>query len=126
MIKNIPTICIDGQIKFVSRIPPKDELIAAIQERIYEKLRFKIRLKKGSVLVFGQDEGECRQVVPLVEQAIHELGADVQVMTITDKEEALSYGVTKTPAIVVARYKLKSEGDVPIPTVVKEWIKEII
>ena len=37
MVKNIPTICIDGQIKFVSQIPPQAELIKAIQERINEK-----------------------------------------------------------------------------------------
>ena len=34
MVRNVPTICIDGQITFVSRIPPKQELIAAIQRRI--------------------------------------------------------------------------------------------
>jgi thiol-disulfide isomerase/thioredoxin len=32
MVKNIPTICIDGKIVFVSKIPPKGELIAAIQK----------------------------------------------------------------------------------------------
>ena len=32
MVKNVPTICIDGKITFVSRIPPKEELIAAINE----------------------------------------------------------------------------------------------
>ena len=41
MVKNIPTICIDGKIAFVSQIPPKNELIAAIQKRINNKLKLK-------------------------------------------------------------------------------------
>ena len=41
MVKNLPTICIDGKITFVSRIPPKEELIAAIQKRILEKIHFR-------------------------------------------------------------------------------------
>jgi len=36
MVKNIPTICIDGVITFVSRIPPKEELVAAIQLGVKE------------------------------------------------------------------------------------------
>jgi MtaA/CmuA family methyltransferase len=48
MVKNIPTICIDGKIAFVSQIPPKQILIAAIQKRINEKLKLKI---KGSILI---------------------------------------------------------------------------
>ena len=41
MVKNIPTICVDGKIAFVSKIPPKGDLIAAIQKRINEKLKTK-------------------------------------------------------------------------------------
>lgn len=33
-VKNIPTICIDGEVAFISQIPPKNELMAAIQKRI--------------------------------------------------------------------------------------------
>ena len=36
-VKNIPTICIDGKIAFVSEIPLKEELINAIRKRIMEK-----------------------------------------------------------------------------------------
>jgi hypothetical protein len=53
MVKNIPTICIDGTITFVSCIPSRDELVAAIQKPIFEKLRFKIRRRKTSILVLG-------------------------------------------------------------------------
>jgi uroporphyrinogen decarboxylase len=41
MVKNIPTICIDGRITFVSQIPPKEDLVAAIQKHITEKQNYK-------------------------------------------------------------------------------------
>jgi len=45
MVKNIPTICIDGRITFVSQIPPKEELVAAIQKRIVQKQSYKIGVR---------------------------------------------------------------------------------
>jgi uroporphyrinogen decarboxylase len=126
MVKNIPTICIDGRITFVSRIPPKEELIAAIQKRIFEKLRFKIRTKKGSVLILGKSAMECKQLRPIVDQAIFEIGVDPPVIEITDEKEILAYGVLNTPAIIIANYKIKSENEIPSLPVLKEWIKEIV
>ena len=126
MVKNIPTICIDGKITFVSRIPPKEDLINAIQKRIYEKLRYKIRTQKGRILLFGKDEEECRKARPAIEQVIRELGADVDIREICDEQERLSYGVISTPAVVVAKYKLKAEGSLPSAIAIKEWIKEIL
>ena len=126
MVKNIPTICIDGKITFVSRIPPKEDLIAAVQKRIYEKLRYKIRTQKGRILLFGKNEDECRQLRPSVDQALRELGADIDVVEITDEGERLSYGVITTPAIVIASYKIKAEGATPPVIAIKEWIKDIV
>jgi len=126
MVKNIPTICIDGKITFVSRIPPKEELIAAIQKRIFEKLRYKIRTKKGTVLILGKDHEENKALKSSVEKAINELGADMSIAEITDEKEILSYGVTNTPAVVVANYKVKSEGTEPSVAIIKEWIKEVL
>jgi len=126
MVKNIPTICIDGKITFVSRIPPKEELIAAVQKRIIEKLHYKIRMKKGSVLILGKDETECDKLKPSVVQAIRELGGDMAIQYITDEQERFAYGVLKTPAVVVANYKIKSEGTKPSIAIIKEWIKDVI
>ena len=53
-VKNVPTICIDGQIRFVSRIPPEEELIQAIQDRINEKIRDRLRRRRASVFVLGK------------------------------------------------------------------------
>lgn len=126
MVKNIPTICIDGKITFVSRIPPKEELIAAIQRRIYEKLRYKIRSHKGCIMIFGKTEQECDEAEPPILQAIREIGSLIEVVKIWDEAERVKYGVVTTPAVVLAAYKIKAEGAVPVVAVIKEWLKEIV
>ena len=37
MVKNVPAICIDGEMTFVGKIPSREKLIQAIQERIDER-----------------------------------------------------------------------------------------
>lgn len=125
MVKNIPTICIDGRITFVSRIPRKEELIAAIQKRIIEKLSFKIKQKNGTVYVLGESEEECTPIKANVSQAIQELGSGTSIQTVTDPKEIASFGVLRTPAVVVAKNTVKAEGRVPTTEVIKEWVKEI-
>jgi len=126
MVKNIPTICIDGKIAFVSQIPPKHELVRAIQQRINEKLRLKIRMKKGEVLILGKTKNECKPLVDKLKEVITELGPTVTYRIITDKNEIMSYGVVQTPSIIVASYKTKSQGTDPSIEIIKEWVKEIL
>jgi len=60
MVKNIPTICIDGKIKFVSTIPSRNELVQAIQDRINEKFFLKLRQHRNQLLVLGAgDESDA-------------------------------------------------------------------
>lgn len=125
MVKNIPTICIDGKIAFVSQIPPKHELIAAIQKRINEKLKLKIKSKKGELLVLGKNEQECQDLISNVKRASAELGQQIEVKLITDVNQLATFGITETPAIILAEYKLKSKGTNPSVEIIKEWIKEI-
>jgi len=126
MVRNVPTICIDGEIRFVSRIPPRDQLVAAIQERINEKFRMKIARRKASLYVLGDGGPECQEVVARCERAIAELGADAQVHLVTDEATIASYGVApiQTPAVVTAHYLLKSTRRVPEVPIIKEWLKQ--
>ena len=119
--------CIDGQITFVSQIPPKDQLIAAIQKRINEKMRTRISQKRASVFVLGKDEEQCAQVRSNVERAITELGSHVSVSVVTDDQEIRSFGVhpSQTPAVVTAKYQVRSLKQVPETLIVKEWIKTL-
>ena len=126
MVKNLPTICIDGKIVFVSKIPPRQELIAAIQARINEKMRMRLKLRKAEVLILGKNKEECQQLEGVLNQAIKELGPGITHRFITDEQEILSYGVMQTPAFIVQEFKVKSQGSEPSVEVVKEWIKELI
>ena len=125
-VKNIPTICIDGKITFVSQIPPKNKLIEAIQKRINEKLKLKIRINKGELMVMGTSEEECNEILPLIEQAQNELGSDIRIKCVTNQHTIASFGVIKTPAVVSVNYQLKSQGNKPTVEVIKEWIKTIV
>jgi len=127
MVRNIPTICIDGEITFVSRIPPREELVAAIQKRINEKFRMKIKQKKASVHILGANCEKCDEVKKRIDQAVTELGVNVNVDISNDEETIKSYGIPlgHTPAIVISKYQLKSAGFVPELAAIKEWLKEL-
>ncbi len=125
MVKNIPTICIDGKIVFVSKIPPQSQIIEAIQKRINEKMKLRIKSKRSEILIFGESEKECAESLKRVKRAITELGKEIKVKVIADKAIMNSYGIKKGPAIITVNYKLKSEASVPSLDVIKEWIKEI-
>jgi uroporphyrinogen decarboxylase len=128
MVKNIPTICIDGQITFVSRIPRRDELIAAIQRRIYEKMRIKIQRRRAELIVLGPDTEDRRKLESNIRQATTELGSDVDMVMLTDDAEIRSYGITpeQTPAVVLARYDIKAVKAAPDVAIIKEWIKSAV
>ncbi|MFA7158495.1 MAG: thioredoxin family protein, partial [Kiritimatiellia bacterium] len=125
MVKNVPTICIDGRITFVSRIPPKEDLIAAIQKRINEKLKIKINRRRAALYVLGKTKKECHELEIRIRQAIRELGAEVSVQVVTESREIQSFGVVRTPAVALARYQVKAEGAVPEVSIIKEWLKDI-
>ena len=128
MVHNVPTICIDGIVTFVSRIPSRDELVEAIQNRIFDKVRARIQRRRASILILGNGDEKCLQLQDNVTQAIAELGAEVDVTMITDEAEILRYGVSpkQSPVAVMAKYQVKSTRNVPETAIIKEWIKDII
>lgn len=126
MVKNVPTICIDGKIKFVSIIPSREELIAAIQERINEKFRMYIRTRRNKIIVLGASCENCKKTLENVQKAIKELGSTVELVHVTDEREIYEYGVNKTPAVIIERQQVKAMGRVPSVEVIKEWLKDLI
>ncbi len=125
-VKNIPTICIDGKITFVSQIPPRNELIRAIQSRINEKLKIRLRVKQGEILLLGKSAEEIAPLREKTRQAIAELGVSIEVREETDLAVIQSLGVVQTPALISVKYKIRCEAGQPGTDVIKEWIKEII
>jgi uroporphyrinogen decarboxylase len=126
MVKNLPTICIDGKIAFTSKIPPKQELIDAIQKRINTKLRMKIRQKHAEFLIFGKTEEECQTMEERTMAGMEELGVHMEVRKVIGEEALKSYGIYKTPSMMVVDYRIKSHGTEASQDVVKEWIKEVM
>ena len=125
MVKNIPTICIDGKISFVSQIPPKSDLIAAIQKRINEKLRLKIQVKKGEFIVFGKDEEEIREIKARIKTTFLQTGKTINVKYIIGTDKLSEYGLTTTPAILLQTNSVKSQGKTPSVDVITEWLKGV-
>lgn len=125
MVKNIPTICIDGKIAFVSQIPPQQELIAAIQKRINQKFRLLVSSRKAEMLILGQTPAECEEARNAVEVAILETGKTIPVRISTDPGLRALYGVAFTPAIVLTEHKLKAQGEIPQTAVIREWLKDV-
>ena len=125
MVKNIPTICIDGKISFVSQIPPKNELIAAIQKRINEKIKLKIQAKKGEFIVFCKDEEETKVMQSRIGTAFLQTGKNIEVQYFTGQEKLAEYGISQTPSVILKKYSLKSQGKLPSVDVISEWLKEV-
>lgn len=127
MVRNVPTICIDGEIVFVSRIPPRDELIATIQKRINEKFRLRIQQRKASIYILDSGCNKTGLIEENLKTAIQELGVQVNVEKITDPDVIQSYGVamSQTPAVVVAKYQVKSLRRAPEIVAIKEWLKDL-
>ena len=125
MVRNIPTICIDGKIKFVSVMPKREELIKAIQNRINEKLRYKIARRRSQVLIFGDDSESSISALENVKDAVKELGVDVEVSLVTDDATFREFGIRTKPTIVTAKFSVKSAGKVPEVKIIKEWVKNL-
>jgi MtaA/CmuA family methyltransferase len=123
MVKNIPTICIDGRIKFVSLIPSRQELIKAIQERLNEKYSIKMWQQRGRLLVLTDESDECRQTMDHLHQAQKELGSLVEIRQISNAQKIADFQINALPAIISVTERIKSEGRVPSVEVIKEWLK---
>ncbi len=132
MVRNIPTICIDGQIRFVSRIPARDELVKAVQDRILEKMRVKIAQRRGRMYLLCSPDycshDDIQKLRAQMEKSVAELGVDIDIKLVSDDQDILAFGVLpkQTPAIVSAKYRVRSSHHVPETSVIKEWIKDIL
>jgi hypothetical protein len=86
----------------------------------------KIREKRAEVLIFGHSEEDCVDLESFVHDGMEELGVHLEVKTITGDEKIRAYGISRSPAMMIVDYKLKTQGASPTREVVKEWIKEVM
>jgi uroporphyrinogen decarboxylase len=125
MVKNIPAICIDGKIAFVSQIPPQSELIAAIQKRINEKFKLFITSRNAEILIIAKDENEAIPLKENISKALKQTGKNLKLKISTDNNLRLSFGIISTPAVIITENKIKSQGEIPKVDIIKEWLKEL-
>ncbi len=107
----------------MSIIPPKEELIKAIQDRINQRFAMRLRQAHGRLLVLGTG-ADADQTWANV-NCCQRTGAVRSNYSVTEAQEIAEYGVPNTPAVLSVRERAKSVARVPSVEVVKEWIKEL-
>jgi small redox-active disulfide protein 2 len=75
------------------------------------------------VKVLGACCSNCEKLYKLADEAIKELGVDAQLQKVEDIQKIMSYGILKTPAIVVNE-KVKAFGRVPGKEEIKKYIHD--
>lgn len=125
MVRNVPTICIDGEIVFVSRIPHRDELVRAVQERINRKLKRQLRRFSARLVVLAEKGEELDEIEANIDKALRELGVDVPIDYVTDPEKFADYHIDETPAVITVQNAVKVSGKAPTVDAIKEWLKDL-
>jgi small redox-active disulfide protein 2 len=73
------------------------------------------------VQILGTGCPKCKKVAEVAEKAVAELGADAEVVKVTDINEIMNFGVMMTPALAVDG-DVKVSGRIPSLDDVKKWI----
>jgi len=73
------------------------------------------------IKVLGSGCSNCKKLVENTRKAVAELGIDASIEKVEDFKQILSYGVMKTPALVVDE-KVKIMGRVPSPEEIKKYL----
>jgi len=74
------------------------------------------------IKVLGGGCASCKKLHELVQEAVKELNAQVDVLYITDMAEIMQTGIMSTPALMV-NGKVKSTGRVPKIKEIKKMIE---
>ncbi len=77
------------------------------------------------IKVLGTGCYRCRDLLKTAEQAVLELGIDAQIEKVQDMDKILSYGVSRTPGLVIDG-KVVLSGRLPDVEEVKRLLKERI
>lgn len=64
------------------------------------------------IKILGSGCANCVKLANLTKEAVHDLGLEANVVKVTDMQEILSYGVMRTPGLVVNE-EVKISGRVP-------------
>jgi small redox-active disulfide protein 2 len=73
------------------------------------------------IKVLGTGCANCKKLEENTRKAVAELGIDAAIEKVTEIKDIMSYGVMKTPALVVDG-KVKIMGRVPSPEEIKKYL----
>ena len=73
------------------------------------------------IKVLGTGCTNCKKLEANTRKAVEEMGIDATIEKVTDMKEIMSYGVMKTPALVVDE-KVKVMGRVPSSDDIKKYL----
>ena len=74
------------------------------------------------IKILGSGCSSCNDLLKRTEQAVKELGIEASFEKVTDMMQIMSFGVMKTPALVVDG-KVKASGRVPSIEDIKNLLK---
>jgi small redox-active disulfide protein 2 len=76
-----------------------------------------------NIKVLGSGCKNCTKLYENVQETVNELGLSAEIEKVEDFKEIVSYGVMKTPGLVV-NGKVKVSGRVPSKNEIKEILSE--
>lgn len=74
------------------------------------------------IVVYGTGCANCQLLEKKTDEAIKELGVDVELVEIQDIDKMFEAGITGTPGFEIDG-EIKSVGRVPSSEEIKKWIK---
>ncbi|MBQ0755698.1 thioredoxin family protein [Amphritea sp.] len=75
-----------------------------------------------TIKVLGSGCAKCTKTAELLERRATELGVEVTVVKETDAQVIMSYGVMRTPAVVIDE-QLVHSGSIPTQVDVTVWLQ---
>lgn len=76
------------------------------------------------IQILGTGCPKCRKLTANAEQAIQELGLEVEIDKITDLQEIMRFGVMMTPALAVDG-AVKAEGKILSAKEIKQTLQDV-
>jgi len=78
-----------------------------------------------NIKILGSGCANCTKVETIVKEVVVELGANAIIEKVTDPAQFMSYGVMRTPAIVIDE-EVQVVGKVPSKEQVKKMVQQFL
>ncbi|MGE5328048.1 MAG: thioredoxin family protein [Deltaproteobacteria bacterium] len=75
------------------------------------------------IKILGSGCCNCKKLQAIAEEAVKEMGINAEVEKVEDIPQIMSYGVMRTPAIVINE-KVKAFGRIPNKEEIKKYIQD--